>query len=230
MLRKVRGEDQIQRALRYTLNRYLAGRAVGAYEPPLVRVETQSWITYQKGALAMFLLQERLGEDRVNRALRSLLQRYGFKGPPYPRSMDLVEALRAEAWTDEEQNLITDLFERVILYDLKVTAPTAVRRADGKWDVTVPVEAKKYVVDGRGGETETPLDERIEVGLFTAQPGRDAFDAKHVIVMERRPVRSGVQVLRFVTDRRPTYAGIDPYHYYIDRNSRDNVRRLADPE
>ncbi len=93
----------------------------------------------------------------------------------------------------------------------------------------MPVEAKRYEVDGRGVETETTLAERIEVGLFTAEPGRDAFDAKHVIVMERRPIRSGAQVLRFVTDRRPTHAGIDPYNYYIDRNSRDNVLRLVDP-
>jgi hypothetical protein len=115
-----------------------------------------------------------------------------------------------------------------VLYDLKAGAPTAVRRADGRWDVTVPVEAKKVEVDRRGAETETPLAERIEVGLFTAEPGLDAFGAQHVIVMERRPVRSGAQVLRFVTDRRPTHAGIDPYTYYIDRNSRDNVQRLAD--
>ena len=77
------------------------------------------------------------------RALTSLLHRYGFKGPPYPHSIDLVEALRAEATTVKEQNLIIDLFERVILYDLEVTAPAAVRRADGKWDVTVPVQATK---------------------------------------------------------------------------------------
>ena len=231
MLRKLGGEDEIRRALQYMLDRYLAWRSAGSvHEPPLVRVESETWIGYQKGALAMYLLQERMGEDRVNRALRKLLQRYRFKGAPYPRSIDLVEALRAEARTDEEQNLITDLFERVILYDLKVTAPTAVRRADGRWDVTVPVEAKKYEVDGRGAETETTLAERIEVGLFTAEPGRDAFDAKHVIVMERRPIRAGAQVLRFVTDRQPTHAGVDPYNYYIDRNSGDNVRRLADPD
>jgi aminopeptidase N len=232
VLTKLKGEDEIRRALQYLLDRYLGGRA--AYgtvgEPPLLRVEAQNYLTYQKGALAMYLLQERMGEDRVNRALRNLLERYRFKGAPYPRSIDLVHALRAQARTDEEQNLITDLFERVVLYDLKVTEPTAVRRADGRWDVTVPVEAKKYSVDGRGVETETTLAERIEVGLFTAEPGRDAFDAKHVIVMERRPIRSGAQVLRFVTDRRPTHAGIDPYNYYIDRNSRDNVLRLAKPE
>jgi aminopeptidase N len=228
MLRKLGGEDEIRRALQYLLDRYLSWRSAGTVdEPPLIRVENETWIGYQKGALAMYLLQERLGEEAVNRALRNLLQRYGFKGPPYPRSLDLVEVLRAEARTEEEQNLITDLFERVILYDLKVTAPTAVQRADGKWDVTVPVEAKKYAVDDRGAETETPLAERIEVGLFTAEPGRDAFDARDVIVMERRPIQSGSQILTFVTDRKPTHAGIDPYNYYIDRHSRDNVRRVG---
>ncbi|HET7228764.1 MAG TPA: M1 family aminopeptidase [Longimicrobium sp.] len=231
MLRKLGGEEQVRGGFRYMLDRYLASRAYGTVnEPSLARVETESWIGYQKGALAMYLLQERMGEERVNRALRTLLERYRFRGAPYPRSLDLVHALRAEARTAEEQNLITDLFERVVFYDLKVAGPSAVRRADGKWDVTVPVEAKKYQLDARGAETETALAERMEVGLFTADPGLDGFDAKQVIVMERRPIRSGAQVLRFVTDRRPTHAGIDPYHYYIDRNSRDNVRPLADPE
>ena len=41
--------------------------------------------------------------------------------------------------------------------------------------------------------------------------------------MERRPIRSGRQVLRFVTPRKPTYAGVDPYNFYVDRNSADNV-------
>jgi len=171
----------------------------------------------------MYLLQKRLGEDAVNRALQALLRTYKFKGAPYPRSLDLVAALRAEARTTEEQALITDLFERVTLYGLKVGDATAVRRADGKWDVTVPVEAKKFYVGAKGAETETPLAERIEVGLFTAEPGRDAFDASHVVLLERHGIRSGNQVLRFVTERKPTYAGIDPYNFYIDRNSGDNV-------
>ena len=232
MLRKLRGDAELRRALEYMRDRYLGWRAAAgsAGEPPLARVEDQSWISYQKGALAMYLVQERLGEAAVNRALRSLLERYRFKGPPYARSLDLVEALRAEAHTDEEQHLITDLFERVVLYDLKVAEPTAVRRADGKWDVTVPVVAKKYSVDERGTEVETTLGEGIEVGLFAANPWSDAFAAKDVIILERRPIRSGAQALTFVTDRRPAYAGIDPYGYYIDRNSRDNVQPVAGPE
>ena len=174
----------------------------------------------------MYLLQERLGEEAVNRALRKLLNRYKFKGPPYARSLDFIDAIRAEADTADEQALITDLFERVTIYDLEVIHPSAVRRADGQWDVTVPVEAKKFygtTAEGQSGETETPLDERIEIGLFTAEPGRDVFDQSHVILMERHPIRSGRQVLKFVTDRKPLYAGVDPYNFHIDRDSADNV-------
>ena len=224
VLKKLRGEDHLRRYLQFELDRYLEGRSGGGEEPPLTRVAGQDYVTYRKGALAMYLLQERLGEDAINRALKTLLNRYKFKGAPYPRSLDLVAALRAEAGTPEEQTLITDLLERVTLYDLKVTEPTAVRRADGKWDVTLPVEAKKLYVEGNTEtETETPLSERIEVGLFTVEPGRDAFDKSRVILMERHHIRSGRQVLKFVSDTKPSYAGVDPYNFYIDRNSVDNV-------
>lgn len=224
VMKRLRGKDYMRRYLQFELDRYLEGRGYSAgEEPTLTRVAGQDHVTYRKGAMAMYLLQERLGEDAVNRALRTLLDRYRFAGAPFPRSLDLVAALRAEAKTPEEQALITDLFERVTLYHLQTTQPTAVRRADGRWDVTVPVEARKFYADGKGAETETPLAERIEIGLFTAEPGRDAFDPSHVVLLERRPIRSGRQVLRFVTDRKPTHAGIDPYNFYIDRNSADNV-------
>ena len=61
------------------------------------------------------------------------------------------------------------------------------------------------------------------MGLFTARPGLGSFDRGDVLVMERRPVRSGVQQLRLVTAKRPAFAGVDPYNKYIDRNSDDNV-------
>ena len=54
-------------------------------------------------------------------------------------------------------------------------------------------------------------------------PGSGAFDRRHVILMQRQPIRSGRQSLRFVVDRQPLYAGIDPYNFYIDRSGADNV-------
>jgi ABC-2 type transport system permease protein len=228
VMKHLYGEDKIRRFLQFELDSYLRNRGrQGLEELPLMRVEDQDYIHYRKGSLVMYLLQQRLGEPAVNRALRGLIARYRFRGAPYPRSIDLIQLFRQEATTPEQQALITDLFERITVYDLKVDAPTAVRRADGRWDVTVPVEAHKYYAGGRGEEREARLQDRIEVGLFTALPGRGAFDRSNVIRMERMPIRSGRQVLRFVTDRRPTHAGVDPYNFYIDRNSDDNVRPVT---
>jgi ABC-2 type transport system permease protein len=223
VLRRLRGPDQARRVLQVELDRYLGGRDGDSEELPLARVEDQTYIHSSKGPIVMYLLAERLGEERVNRALRKTLVRFRFSSGPYPRSLDLIAAFRAEARTAEEQTLITDLFERITLYDLKAGEAKAVRRADGRWDVTVRVRARKYYADGKGAETEARLEERIEIGLFTAEPGHDAFDRRNVILMRREPLKSGVQVLKFVTARRPSYAGVDPYNFYVDRDSADNV-------
>jgi aminopeptidase N/ABC-type transport system involved in multi-copper enzyme maturation permease subunit len=224
VMKRLYGEDKIRRFLKYELDGYLRRRGGELVEElPLMRVENQQYIHYNKGSLVMYLLQDRLGEDAVNRAIRTVLNKYKFKGAPYPRSIELVEAFRREAKTPEDQALITDLFERITVYDLKVGEAKATKRPDGKWDVAVPVEAKKSYADGQGNEKPAAFADRIAIGLFTAEPGRGAFDRRNVLAMERQPVRSGKQVFRFVTDRKPSHAGIDPYNFYIDRNSDDNV-------
>jgi ABC-2 type transport system permease protein len=224
VMKRLYGDDKIRRFLKYELDSYLRLRGGELVEElPLMRVENQQYIHYNKGSLVMYLLQDRLGEAAVNRAIRTILEKYRFKGAPYPRSIELVEAFRREARSPEDQALITDLFERITVYDLKVGEAKATKRPDGKWDVAVPVEARKAYADGQGNEKPAAFADRIAIGLFTAEPGRGTFDRKNVLTMQRQPVKSGKQVFRFVTDRKPTHAGIDPYNFYIDRNSDDNV-------
>jgi ABC-2 type transport system permease protein len=138
-------------------------------------------------------------------------------------------ALRAEVRTDEEQNLISDLFERVVLYDLKVTEPTAVQRADGKWDVTVPVEAKKYEVDRHGVETENARRTHRSGSLHRgAAPRRLRREERDRHGAPAHPLWSTGPAVR---DRpRPDARGYRSLHYYIDRNSGDNVRPVVNPE
>lgn len=226
VMEKKYGRDQIRRFLKFELDQYLKSRGSERLEEmPLMRNENQQYIHYQKGGLVMYLLRDQIGEDAVNRALRRVLAQYAFKSAPYPRSLDLIAAIRAEAPADK-QALITDLFEKITLYDVKTTGATATRRADGRWDVTVTVDARKLYADGQGVETPAPLNESFDIGFFTAEPGKGRFDQKDVILLERRPVRTGVQTLRFITARKPLFAGVDPYNKWIDRNSDDNVRAV----
>jgi hypothetical protein len=224
VMKKMFGPDKIRRFLKYELDEYLSSRKGDAIEEvPLERVENQPYIHYRKGALVMYLLQERLGEDAVNRALSRYLAKRRFAGPPYPRSLDLIAEFRKEARTPEQQALITDLFERITLYDLKATGATTAKNADGTWTTKVAVEAAKYYADGKGVERRAPLHEAIEVGLFTERPGLGSFDRNDVISMERRPIGNGKMQIVVTSKRKPAFAGIDPYNFMIDRNSDDNV-------
>jgi aminopeptidase N len=218
------GEDKIRRFLKYELDSYLRARGSERIEElPLDRVEDQGYIHYRKGSLVMYLLQDRLGEDRVNGMLRTLLASYRFKSQPYPRSLDLVKGFLGLARNPAERALVLDLFDRITLYDLKAKTATVRKLPDGTFETSLSIDAAKFYADGTGKEKAAPLADTIDIGVFDQKPELGAFSAKDIVLMERRPVRSGVQTIRIVTKRKPAFAGIDPYNKYIDRNGDDNV-------
>jgi aminopeptidase N len=226
VMERLYGREQVRRFLKYELDRYLRSRGGEVVEElPLARVENQPYIHYQKGTLVMYWLKEVVGEDTVNRALARLIRAHAFKPAPYPNANDFLRLLREEAGPQHEA-LIADLFEHITLVDVKTTAARAVKRPDGRFDVTLEVEARKLYADGKGKETEAPLAEPFDIGVFTAEPGRKDFSAASVLVFERHAIRTGRQTLVLTVDREPKFAGVDPYNKRIDRNSDDNVTRV----
>jgi aminopeptidase N len=227
VMKRMYGPDMIRTFLRFELDRYLRSRGGDPLpEQPLATVENQAYVHYRKGSLVMYRLQDEIGEDAVNRALRRLIAQYAFKGPPYPTSRDLIADIRAEAPADK-QALITDLFEKITLYDLKAVRARSRRRPDGRFDVDLTISARKLYADGAGREREAPMDEVLDVGLFQSEPGKAGFTAAKVVSTQRLEIRSGEQTLHLVADRAPAFAGIDPYNKLIDRDADDNLVRVA---
>jgi len=228
VMKHMYGPDMIRKFLKYELDSYLKSRGGEVVEElPLERVENQPYIHYRKGSLVMYLLQDRIGEEAVNRALRKFLHDHAFKAAPYPTSAELVADFRAEAPADKQQ-LITDLFERITLYDLKAKSASYKKRPDGRYDVTLTLQARKMYANGQGKETEAPLkDELFDIGVFTAEPGKKGFTPKDVLAFQTVPVRSGQQTVTLTVARPPKFAGIDPYNKEIDRNSEDNVVKVT---
>ena len=217
------GRDQMRRFLKQELDRYLRARGSEVIEElPLARVENQQYIHYAKGSLVMYRLKDELGEARVNAALRRYLDAHRFRGAPYPRSLDLIAEFRRGA-SPAENALITDLFERITLYDIKTKAASVRQLPKGTWETVLSVDARKLYADGKGREHAAPLAEVAEFGAFAAMPGRGKFARADVLALTRLPIRSGTQQVRLVTAKRPAYAGADPYNVRIDRNADDNV-------
>jgi hypothetical protein len=123
--------------------------------------------------------------------------------------------------------LITDLFEKITLLDLKARDAEVRRRPDGRWDVTFTVEARKFHADGQGVQTEAPLDEEIELGVFARNPGAGDYAARDMLLLQRQRIRSGSQAIALTVDREPAFAGVDPLNKRIDRNSDDNLAAVT---
>ncbi|MFN0186260.1 MAG: M1 family metallopeptidase, partial [Aquabacterium sp.] len=223
VMERLYGPEQIRRFLKYELDRYLRNRGGEVVEElPLARVENQPYIHYNKGSLAMWWIKEMAGEVAVNRAMARFLQQYAYKAAPYPNTLDFLKLLREEAGPAHDA-LITDLFERITLLDLKAKSATSRRLPDGRWALTLDVEARKLYADGKGRETEAPLDEMMEIGAFIDEPGTREFKAASVLLLERRRITGGVQRITVTLNREPRWAGLDPYNKRIDRQSSDNL-------
>ncbi len=220
------GRDQMRKFLKYEMDNYLRNRGRELLkEEPLMKVESeQGYIHYRKGSVVMYYLKEMIGEDAINRALRSVLGKYGYAPPPYPASYSLVDAFSRET-PPQYAYLRKDLFEDITLFSNRALSAIARKRSDGKYDVTLEAEAHKFRADAKGNEREVPVDDWIDIGAF-AKPakGRKYGDT---LYRQRVHMRTGKSTYTFTVDREPDQAGIDPFLLLIDRVPADNLKAVS---
>ncbi|MFZ3321545.1 MAG: M1 family aminopeptidase [Usitatibacter sp.] len=209
------GDAKMKRFLKYELDNYLVSRGVERKkELPLYRVENQPYIHYRKGSLAMYELQDVIGEDNVDRALASYIRKVAFQNPPYTISRELLAEFRAVT-PEDKQYLITDLFESIVLFENRAIEASAKEAGPGAWDVTFKVEAKKLKADETGVQNEIPMDDWVDIGVL----GKD----DKTIFLEKRRIKSGESTFTVRVTEEPKKAGIDPVNKLIDRRPEDNV-------
>jgi len=222
-MEKALGAEQARRYYDYEMDGYLQGRRVFANrEVPLLEVEDQQYVYYHKGAVVMYTLRERLGEARVNAALRAFRERFrDGGGPPYATARDLYAELQAVT-PDSLRPLLRDLFERITLWDVRAEAVRVTPTATSEYRVTLDVLARKMTADSIGIETEVPMDDAVEIGLFAGEGAAPLYLGRHRI-------RSGRQSITLTVPRAPSSAGIDPYRKLIQREAEDNLVRVDAP-
>jgi hypothetical protein len=224
VMQKKYGDDQMRKFLRHELDGYLRGRSQESrHEPPLVLVQREPYVWYQKGSLVLYALSDYIGEDKLNLALRNFLMQYRYanaadaQSEPYPDTRQFVEALRAQT-PPELQYYITDAFESIVLYDNKPLSATVSQQPDKKYKVTLTVQARKLKSDGNGVETPMPLNDFIDIGLFTGKK-----DHEKPLYLKKERFTTEKQTFEIVVDQLPTRAGIDPQSKLIDRVADDNM-------
>ena len=216
IVRKTMGQEQLRRFMHQMRQPY-------PWPPirtglPLLRA-MDPYAGYRKAPFALFALSEYVGEERVNGALATLLRAKGASSPSQATTLDLYRELQAVT-PDSLQSLLHDLFAVNTFWTFDTKQATAVQTGTGNWQVTFEVTARKVVADSAGKETELPMTEWVEIGIFAAAApgeilGRPLYVRKHRI-------RSGVQTITVTLPQRPARGGIDPYNL-LDWEEGDNI-------
>lgn len=234
------GRDHMRRFLRYELDTYLRGRGGETrHEPPLALVQQESYVWYQKGGQILYTLADYIGEDKLDLALHNFLMQYRYANAnnqldaqendpplgaaprymdaPYPDTRMLVDAIRAQT-PPELQYLVEDGFNRIVLYDNKALSAMSQKTSEGKYKVTLEVQARKVQADGNGAESPMALADYIEIGVFKGKK-----DEEQPLYLKKEKLTGERQTFVIMVNEPPTRAGIDPYNKLIDRISDDNM-------
>ena len=227
VLEKRFGAEKLRKFLKYELDRYLIGRTGEAFEEmPLYKTQSQQYLHYNKGSVVMMAIYDRLGEKRLNNALKAFLNEFQYQSTPYPTTLDLLSYLKQDA-TQAEQRFIDDQFKYITLYELEMKAVSVTDDFDseGFYTVTLSVEATKQHADGQGEETEQPLDELIDIALFSDDP-ENLLAEDFVIYSQKHQIVSGTNTIELKVKEKPVFAGVDPYIKLVDKDSKNNLAKF----
>ena len=129
--------------------------------------------------------------------------------------MEIRTGFRSSA---ELRYLVDDGFNRIVLYDNKAVSAISQKTPDGRYKVTLNVQARKVQADGNGVESPMPLADYIDIGVFSGKK-----DEEKPLYMKREKLTADHETFTILVDQPPTRAGIDPYNKLIDRIADDNL-------
>jgi hypothetical protein len=224
VMEKEYGKDKMKKFLKYEMDGYLRGRSREfEAERPLMQTESQPYIHYQKASVAMYYLKEMIGEEKVNSALRSLIDSFAYRQPPYPTSLAAIRAFE-RVTPDTLKYVIDDLFKKITLFSNRMLEVTCHKTGNG-FQVNLKTTSQKFNADSLGKETEVPISDYIDIGVF-AKPGNKG-EAGKPLMLKRVKITQKENTFSFTTKKEPYQAGIDPYNYLIDRIPDDNLKPVT---
>jgi ABC-2 type transport system permease protein len=215
-LEKEYGKEISRKFLKKEMEHYLSRRKKDvAGERPLMRsYADQYYLNYPKSTVVMYALQDLIGEDLVNSALREIVKEYGHRDDEFPTSLDVVNAFKAVT-PDTLQYLITDLFETITLWENEAKSASYAKLDNGKYKVTLEVSTHKFRADSIGNQTEIPLEDYIDIGVL-GEDDEELYLKKHKLTHSQSDIE-------IIVDKKPFRAGIDPYVVLMDRERDNNL-------
>lgn len=227
VMEKEFGKKAMKKFLKYEMNQYLQGRATeGKKERPLMLVENQQYIHYNKGSVVMYALKDYIGEDSLNAALARYIKKVAYQEPPYTNSIEFISYLKA-ATPDSLKYIINDMFESITLYENKTMGCSYSKTDNGKYLVKIAIESKKMKADSIGKLKDVAINDWIDIGVFGSKEIKGKKEETE-LYLKKYKIDKNKMNFEIIVDEEPVKVGIDPYNKLIDRTPDNNTRSIKE--
>ena len=218
------GSDNLQRFLKYDLDRYLRGRATESKKENVFINCNRPYQWYQKGSMILYALKDYIGEEKLNGAIRSFRDSFALKeNPPFAGSYDLFNAIQ-KVVPDSFQYFLNDSWKKIALYENRILSAKSKSLGNDEYEVTIQVKARKMYSDEKGNETEaTNTNDYMDIGIFANDEVEKGGRKMTIpLYLQKHRFTNGEHTVTIKVKGKPVRAGIDPYNKLIDRVPDDN--------
>ncbi len=225
VMEKEYGRDKMRKFLKLESDKYQRARGGETErEQPILHVENQGYIHYNKGSVVLYGMREFIGEDTLNKAFRALVDSFAYGAPPYPTSLGHVPRIGEGDPGQSDLFVGGPLQVHHALQQPHAFSATAKKAADGMYDVTMTFTCEKNHADSLGRETKVPMNDWIDIGLLAEE--KSDKEEGVILVQQRMRLKNGENTVTLRSKELPVKAMIDPMHLFFDRVPDDNGKAV----
>jgi len=225
VMEKVYGKSAVWELSRNANKRYFTFRAYDTdVEPPLYKVEGQSYLSYGKSFTVMTALRDLIGEQTLNKVIKKLMDKQRDKVELEVTTIQFLNELYMVT-PPEHHVLINDWFKKVITYDLSIEDSSYEKLENGTYEVSVKVKSKRFKTSETGEMIPLAIHEPIKIGIFTAHPST-INDEGSILYYQSNQISHELTEIKMNVKEKPSYIAIDPFGTRSDENLTDNTFRF----
>ena len=98
-------------------------------------------------------------------AVRNYYKEFAYGDSIYPTSKDLERHI-LKLTSDSLQYQISELFEKIILYDLGIESANMEKLTEGKFKLKIKLRTKKYEADNQGYESDLEFQGSLVIEVY----------------------------------------------------------------
>ena len=225
VLKKEYGTDKVIQFLEGELDTYVENRK-NSREVPLSLVEKESHIYYNKGAVSMFHLQEKIGEKQLNSALKRFIKNwnafdFNFSEKRYATSNDLLKYIY-QVTPDSLKSVVYEMLETVTTYDASIKNAVLLEQENNVFELNIHLELKKSQLDSKGEIIQLIPDEKLKLSIYSINSKGEEF----TLTTREIHFKSNTETLLLELQDMPSRISVDENFLLMDINRVNNSKNI----